>query len=261
MRQEPRNLAAWELSLQGFSHTERRTKDENATARTLFERAAELDPGFTPALFGLAVTHYWDLSYGWTDAPARSVAEIERLAKQCVALDESAPFCQMTLFLAHHLAGRRDEALAALDFVLRINPSHALVYSWRGGALAVAGRPEEGIADLEKAMRLSPRDPDTYTFSFFMGLAHFAAGRYDVAVEWLQRSRRQEPSYYAPYRVLASSYAQLGRLEEAREVMKEALRLEPGLSIARIELDFAGADPSLVERYFDGLRKAGLKEE
>ena len=101
---------------------DRFTKDENATARTLFERAAELDPGFTRALFGLAWTHYNDLSYGWTDAPARSVAEIERLAKQCVALDESDPRCQMTLALAHHLAGRRDEALAALDFVLRIEP-------------------------------------------------------------------------------------------------------------------------------------------
>ena len=31
--------------------------------------------------------------------------------------------------------------------------------------------------------------------------------------------------------------------------------------VARIELDFAGADPSVVERYFEGLRKAGLKEE
>ena len=44
-------------------------------------------------------------------------------------------------------------------------------------------------------------------------------------------------------------------------MLDEALRLEPGLSIARIKLDFAGADPSVVERYFEGLRKAGLKEE
>jgi tetratricopeptide (TPR) repeat protein len=142
-----------------------------------------------------------------------------------------------------------------------MNPSYALVYGWRGGALAVMGRPEEAIADLERAMRLSPRDPDAFTFSFFMGFAHFAAGRYDAAVEWLQRSRRQEPSFFGPSRVLASSYAQLGRLEEAREALDEARRLEPGLSIARIKLDFAGADPSVVERYFEGLRKAGLKEE
>ena len=44
-------------------------------------------------------------------------------------------------------------------------------------------------------------------------------------------------------------------------MLHEALRLGPGLSIARIEPDFAGADPSIVERYFEGLRKAGLKEE
>ena len=45
-------------------------------------------------------------------------------------------------------------------------------------------------------------------------------------------------------------------------MLDEALRLEPGLSIARIKADLlASADPSLVERYFEGLRMAGLKEE
>jgi tetratricopeptide (TPR) repeat protein len=158
------------------------------------------------------------------------------------------------------LAGRRDEALETLEFAVRMNPSVVDSYAMRGYILAVGGRPEEAIADLEKAMRLSPRGPDT-SLSCYMGVAHFAAGRYDAAVEWLQRSQRQEPSFFGPSRVLASSYAQLGRLEEAREALDEARRLEPGLSIARIKLDFAGADPSVVERYFEGLRKAGLKEE
>jgi hypothetical protein len=57
-------------------------------------------------------------------------------------------------------------------------------------------------------------------------------------------------------------YAQLSRLEEGRNVLHEALRLEPGLSIARIKADLlASADPSFLEPYLEGLREAGLKEE
>ena len=45
-------------------------------------------------------------------------------------------------------------------------------------------------------------------------------------------------------------------------MLDEALRLEPGLSIARIKADLlASADPSFLEPYLEGLRKAGLKEE
>ncbi len=56
------------------------------------------------------------------------------------------------------------------------------------------------------------------------------------------------------------SYAHLDRLEEARAALDHAYRLQPDYNTAQTKLVFAGAPPEFVERYVDGLRKAGLRE-
>ncbi len=62
------------------------------------------------------------------------------------------------------------------------------------------------------------------------------------------------------YRTLAASYAQLGRLDEARAALEEELRLEPDLTLEKVRGQLRTSDPDFLERWLDGLRKAGLKE-
>ncbi len=60
--------------------------------------------------------------------------------------------------------------------------------------------------------------------------------------------------------LLASSNAYLGRLDEARESLEEALRLWPGVAIKwDLSSIFVAGDPALRDRYLDGLRKAGME--
>ena len=153
-----------------------------------------------------------------------------------------------------------DEAIAAYERAVQLNPSSAPAHYFLGSSLALAGRPDEAIPSIETAIRLSPHDPMMPVFLGGMGLGHFAAERYDDAVEWAERSVRADSSLF--YRgLLASSYAHLGRLDEARAALEQLTRLEPDYSLANAEASFSGAVPSLLERHLDGLRKAGLKEE
>jgi Tfp pilus assembly protein PilF len=60
---------------------------------------------------------------------------------------------------------------------------------------------------------------------------------------------------------LAATYAQMGKLEEARAAVAEVMRHEPNYTIggiARPTMVFKNAKDD--EHYFDGLRKAGLPE-
>lgn len=58
----------------------------------------------------------------------------------------------------------------------------------------------------------------------------------------------------------AWSYAHLGRLDEPRTAFQGSVRLQPEFSLAIFKVTFAFAHPDVVQRFIDGLRKAGLKE-
>jgi tetratricopeptide (TPR) repeat protein len=93
-----------------------------------------------------------------------------------------------------------------------------------------------------------------------IALAHFAAGRYDSAVEWAQRSLGREPDYYVTHGTLAASRAHLGHVDAASRAAQEMLGRNPGFSPGAFSKVFAIADPTFIENWLAGLRMAGLKE-
>jgi tetratricopeptide (TPR) repeat protein len=190
MRREPRSLDAYESVLRGFWHFYQRTPDDNAKARSFFEGVAELDPNYSIAFAGIATSHFADIAFGWTDSPTQSTAELERAVDRCVALDPREAVCAMVTGFVHRVAGRLDEEIAAYERAIQLNPSEDAAHYFLGSSLARAGRPDEAIQSVEMAIRLSPHDPLMSNFLGLMGFSHFAAERYEDAVDWTKRSIR-----------------------------------------------------------------------
>ena len=255
-QREPRSLDAWECAHRGWWHLFQRTEDRNARARSFYEEAIRLDPHFVWAYYGLAMTHWNDVIDGSTESADRSTAEMVRAAQRCIALDDKDPFGHLALGLAYGLTGRQAEMLAAMKLAVRLNPSLATAYRLQGNYLALCGKSDEAIASIEKGMRLSPQDPQMWNFLFGMAAAHFAASRYEAAIDWAQQSRQRRPNAFASG-FLAASYAQLGRIDEART----ALKGDRGLfTVERIRRIMSAADPDVLERFIIGVRKAGMQE-
>jgi adenylate cyclase len=260
LRQEPRNLDAYDCLKRGQWHLVRFTKDDCATARSLFERAAELDPRSAEVYASLAGAHYQEIFLGWTESPAESTAEMVRAARTSVALDDKYPWAQNYLGIAYRVSGEPEKAIAVIELAIELNPSLASAYYNLGATLALVGRPDEAIPNFEKAIRLSPHDPGMWLFLNGIALAHTAARRFEEAIHWAQRSLQRRPDWLLAHLVLAGGYAQLDRSEEARSALQEALQLQPALSLSAIRMMAPGADPAFIELAVDGLRKAGLKE-
>jgi TolB-like protein/Tfp pilus assembly protein PilF len=260
IRKEPQNLDAWDCVVRGEWHAFKLTREDNAKARSFFERATELDPAFARPFARLALTHVAEATFGWADSRARSIDEVNRLARRSLELDESESLAYVALAHAFRLAERPQEAIAAFERVVELNPNNARSYAHLGLFLSYTGRAEEAIAHLERAMRLSPKDQSFFMWLGSMGWAHFSKGRYEEAASWLERSRQRRPDFHITHRALAATYAQLDRLEEAQMALREDLRLEPDESISRIKAQLPEMDPTLLEPYLDGLRKAGMKE-
>ncbi len=86
------------------------------------------------------------------------------------------------------------------------------------------------------------------------------AGRYDEAVTWAEKSVRERPGVPGPLRLLTTGLAHLDRSDAAREVFKRVLEITPHVSATGIRGAFHFGRQEALERYIDGMRKAGLPE-
>ncbi len=126
-----------------------------------------------------------------------------------------------------------------------------------GSILIFAGRSEEAVGLIEKAMRLNPRYPASYLLE--LGLAYRTVGRYEEALAPLKKVLTLNPNFVPAHINLAACYVELGREEEARAEAAEVLRLNPHFSLEVARQSWPYKDPAALERYLDGMRKAGLK--
>jgi adenylate cyclase len=92
-----------------------------------------------------------------------------------------------------------------------------------------------------------------------MGLANFAAGRPQQAISWAERAMSERPGLTWPHRDLAVYQAHQGDLAAASEALRQFKRSHPDVSIASIGDGLRFMYPSLLARYLQGLRLAGLQ--
>ena len=135
---------------------------------------------------------------------------------------------------------RNDEALAALDLSLELNPSFAQAYFAQGFNLLWYGRETEAEALLDRATTLSPRDSHLWSFHHVRSWTHFSLEEYEIAAEFARRATRQSNANYQAFASLAASLGLLGEAAQAKEAAAGLLQSKPNYSTktAREELFF-----------------------
>ncbi len=251
------NLEAYDYFLRGRAYQTRSTKERNTQAREMFEKAIALDPSFAGAYAQLSYSHYRDWRYQWSDDP-RALDRALQAAQKAVNLDDSLPLAHSFLGWAHLWKKQHEEAIAEAKRAIELDPNFAEGYARLGEILNYAGRPDEGVNLLKQAMHLDPHFPAIYLF--FLGYGHYGMGQYEEAIAALKRSLTQNPDHFSPHRILAVIFSELGREEEAQAEVAEMLRISPNATLRGQKERMPFKDESTLERYMEGLRKAGLPE-
>jgi adenylate cyclase len=254
----PADLGAWELVAQALAYFWRVTRTDHDTAVAVLTRAARTYPDYAPAHSLLAFCWSFASHMGWSERD-QALSKSRSHSKRALQLDATDPWAHLALGYEELMEGRIDPSIAAFRRAIELNPNSAEAHSQLGRALVYAGRDEEALAEAQLSIRLSPRGPQLALFTAVIGLSHWVAGRYDDAIAFLSEALKARPEYQPAQRALCVSLANAGRLQEAQKVLALLICQQPGLSIAWVKqnLPFPG---TMMERYLDGLRKAGLPE-
>jgi len=259
------NLEAWSYAVRGLKLFERVSKENNAKAMELLERAVELDPGYVWAWVRLAWTHVMASTPGWSQSPSESWKKVVEISQKVLVLDDSDSDVRALLGLVYLIQSRYEEALAEGKKSLALGPTNAQAHVLLAVTMHRVGRFDDAIELVKKAMRLHPYYPAYYLQ--WLGAAYRMTGRYEDALQiykqLLDRANKGEFPSIEAHVFLADVYAELDRVEEAQTHAAEVLKLKPGLSLAEISSNistYTFKDPAHLERRLNALRKAGIPE-
>jgi adenylate cyclase len=258
-RRPPPTFGAWDLFQLGQKHIHLSTANDNVEAQRLFRRALELDPTLAAAYAWLSYAIVLGMLYFEAEPDEERLNEAVALARRGVELDDQDALTHFGYGRALLARKAYDDALAELQSALELNPNLAIVYCGLGDSLAYEGRFADAIPFFAKAISLSPYDPQRWAFYSYRALAHLLAGEFEAAVEWSTKATRVPNSHYWPFAHRVSALGHLGDLETVTVAKAELLQRQPEFSCA-----FAGRrlfyikNPAHIERYLDGLRKAGF---
>ncbi len=250
------NIDAYDCFIRARTQTWLLTKESNAQSHSLLRRAVEIEPGFAAAYSFIAFNHVMEYVNRWTDDFEQSLEAGLATARKAVELDDTEPMAHFALGLAWQWSRNQLRAIAEANRCLALDPNSPEGHLTLSHSLIFAGRFEEAIDTLDKYLRLDPHHFDIALN--FLAEAHYQIGNYDLAITHLKRRLDRNATSAVSRMLLAACYGQLGRIEEARTEWARALRDNPNYSLEHRQRVLPYDDTSYLERFLDGLRKAGL---
>jgi len=245
-------LTAYDLYLRAIATYFPINEERTSAALCLLDQAIAIDPHYGRVLAWAALCHIRRALDGWTEDVGASRREAVNLARQALDASDNDPgVLAIAAFVLTMLGENIDAMIGLVDRALALNPSFAHGWYISAGLRLAAGQPDLALEHVETSLRLSPRDY-TGTPQMFIGVAHLLRRQFDKAALQLLLAVQDNPGHAPSYRYLASCYAHMGRLDEAREVVQRLRALTPLL--VPNELVFRNAEHR--ELFLSGLRLA-----
>jgi adenylate cyclase len=252
-RQPTDNMAAYECVLAGKVRHHRSTREENAAALRLIDRAIALDPEYAHAHAWKACILGQAWVYGFCEDRDATWRQVLAELQTALALDENDSDVHRVLAAVNLVRGEYQKAAYHQDRALNLNPNDDLIVVQQGELLTWIGQPEEGIGWIEKAMRLNPYHPER--FWNHLGRAHFVARHYPEAIGAFHRIAAPDHLHHA---FLAACHAQLGDTAMAQRHASEVLKRDAGFRVDAYLQTLHYKLPSDLEHHRQALLNAGL---
>ncbi len=258
-RHRPETLAAYECVLQVFAYRRTFSQELYRSARECLDETVRRDPSYPDGWAMLAFAHLDEYRwYGFGPLHGQRVALDQALAAAQRARDlDPDNVTSLSAYAAvQYYRGQFAEAESAQRRAVALNPNNPEILAQLGWRLAFARDWDAGISLVRQATRQSMLHSGWY----YMILAFDSYRRGDYQAALADMNQAGELDFFGGAALVAMCQAELGNQKAARRALDRAIALDPTLATdPRGAYRLHHVPESLIDKFIDGLRKAGLE--
>ncbi len=221
------NSAAYDYYLRGKVNVGSENRDNNETAIKLLEQAVAADPNFAPAYAELARAYIIKAFQFASDAEKKKLNEDAEVAvEKALTLNPNLPeghFARGQLLWTPARGFPHELAIQSYKRALALNPNLDEAHHQLGMIYTHIGLLDKGWEEIEKALAINPANT---LARFRLGVVNLYQGKYEEAVARF-KTIPHEANPALLDRTRATALFQLGRTQEASDIVEEYLRAYP----------------------------------
>jgi serine/threonine-protein kinase len=191
-------------------------------AQSHFERILARTPDTAAAVAGISLIH--SLRYASDRQDETWLQKADAGAQQALKLNDQLALSQVAVAAARAGQGRFDEAIAACEQALRLDPSNYFAWYVKAETLRHARRYQAARETLAGATRRFPRER---VFLDELGSIEYEQAHYAAAEQVFRRSIALEPDAVIAYANLSAALMREDRADAAARVLQQGLQLRP----------------------------------
>jgi TolB-like protein len=217
------NPEAYNSYLQGRFFWAKRTEDGLEKSVEYFEKALAFDPYYALAYAGLADAYQIQAWWGWIPW-IEGNAKAKEFALRALDIDKNLAEAYSTLG-AIALYQERNWEIAEKEFkyAVELNPNYATAYQYYAEYLLIIGKTDEALAQINYALKL---DPLSIIMNNICGHIHAHAQNFNEAIRYYRKAQEIDKHFQFSYTRIFMIYVQQGMLKEAVSEIQKMISID-----------------------------------
>jgi class 3 adenylate cyclase/lipopolysaccharide biosynthesis regulator YciM len=249
---------AREFYLRGISHLYESTKDGNAASRRMFEELTRVQPETVHGPGTVALTHWLDAFFGWTESTARSREQAVEWAEKAVTYEENNGFGYVVLGHLQLFEGKYDEALENCRISAELRASCPLAFGLLSSVQNYCGHSKEAVKNAREALQLERIYPPWLVN--VLAAAYRDGGKVGLSIPAAKEAARLDPGQTDAKIILCSDYTLSGSRDQAQQMARDIVRIDPSFRLSTYAASQPYRDTATLDQLISNLREAGLPE-